>query len=218
MLWLLVVIIVLGISIFTGGGTAAQIGSAAAEVSDSEAIPGIWYLAPVGSILALVFAFIFYRGMKKESEGTDEMKAIAQGVREGANAYLRRQYKVVAIFLVILAAILAYLAFGMAVPVMNPWVPFAFLTGGFFSALCGWLGMKTATYANSRTTNAARKSLDSALKVAFRSGAVMGFVGYTPRPQMSVPTWWAKWKPESPKTTREILQYSPTMLATMLAT
>jgi len=176
MLWLLVVIIVLGISIFTGGGTAAQVGSAAAEVGESVAIPGIWYLAPVGSILALVFAFIFYRGMKKESEGTDEMKAIAQGVREGANAYLRRQYKVVAIFLVILAAILAYLAFGMAVPVMNPWVPFAFLTGGFFSALCGWLGMKTATYANSRTTNAARKSLDSALKVAFRSGAVMGFV------------------------------------------
>ena len=176
MLGLLVVIIVLGISIFTGGGTAAQVGSAAIEASETEAIPGIWYLAPVGSILALVFAYIFYRGMKKESEGTDEMKAIAQGVREGANAYLRRQYKVVAIFLVILAAILAYLAFGMAVPVMNPWVPFAFLTGGFFSALCGWLGMKTATYANSRTTNAARNSLDSALKVAFRSGAVMGLV------------------------------------------
>ncbi len=139
-------------------------------------IPLLWYLAPVGSILALLFAFLFYRRMKRESEGTDEMKAIAQGVREGANAYLKRQYSVVAIFLVALACILAYLAFGMAVPVMNPWVPFAFLTGGFFSGLCGWLGMKTATYANSRTTQAARSSLGAALKISLRSGAVMGLI------------------------------------------
>ncbi|MFC1940882.1 sodium-translocating pyrophosphatase [Chloroflexota bacterium] len=139
-------------------------------------IPLLWYLAPAGAILALIFAFIFYRGMKRESEGTDSMKSIASAVREGANAYLKRQYSVVAIFLVVLAGILAYLAFGLAVPVMNPWVPFAFLTGGFFSGLCGWLGMKTATYANSRTTQAARSSLPSALKIALRSGAVMGLI------------------------------------------
>ena len=170
------VIMVLIISVFTGGGAVAQVGSAAAEAADTTAIPALWYLAPVGAILALVFAYIFYRGMKKEPEGTAEMQIIAQGVREGANAYLKRQYKVVAIVMVVLAAILAYLAFGMAIPVMNPWVPFAFLTGGFFSALCGWLGMKTATYANVRTTNAARNSLNKALQVAFRSGAVMGLV------------------------------------------
>ena len=156
-----------GEAFITGGALTAQ---------ESEAIPLLWYLAPAGSVLALLFAFLFYRGMKQESEGTDKMKAIALGVREGANAYLKRQYKVVAIFLVALACLLAYLAFGMKIPVMNPWVPFAFLTGGFFSALCGWLGMKTATYANSRTTQAARSSLDAALKVAFRSGAVMGLV------------------------------------------
>ncbi len=171
----LVVGLVLLVSFFTAGGTAAQ-GTAAAAAGDSEAIPGLWYLAPVGSLLALLFAFIFYRNMRQESEGTERMQAIAQGVREGANAYLRRQYKVVAVVLVILAAILAYLAFGMAVPIMNGWVPFAFLTGGFFSGLCGWLGMKTATYANARTAHAARTSLDRALKVAFRSGAVMGLV------------------------------------------
>jgi K(+)-stimulated pyrophosphate-energized sodium pump len=166
--------VVLAISIFTGGA-AAQVGDAAAADGSAE-IPGLWYLAPVGSLLALLFAYIFYRAMKRESEGTKEMAEIAQGVREGANAYLKRQYKVVAIFLVVLAALLAVLAFVVKPPVMNPWVPFAFLTGGLFSGLCGWLGMKTATHANSRTTNAARTSLDKALKVAFRSGAVMGLV------------------------------------------
>jgi K(+)-stimulated pyrophosphate-energized sodium pump len=158
-----------------GNVVAAQLGQAAAEAED-ETIPVLWYLAPVGAVLGLVFAFLFYRGMKRESEGTEEMKAIAQGVREGANAYLKRQFTVVAIILVVLSCIFAYLAFGLAVPVMNPWVPFAFLTGGFFSGLCGWLGMKTATYANARTAHAARTSLDQSLKVAFRSGAVMGLV------------------------------------------
>jgi len=150
-----------------GGGSAAPGG---------PGIPKIWYLSPAASVLALIFALHFYRGMKREPEGTDRMKDIASGVREGANAYLRQQYKVVAIFLVALACIFAYLAFGMSVPLMNPWVPFAFLTGGFFSGLCGWLGMKTATYANSRTAQAARGSLDRALRVALRSGAVMGLV------------------------------------------
>ncbi|HEY31948.1 MAG TPA: sodium-translocating pyrophosphatase [Dehalococcoidia bacterium] len=139
-------------------------------------MPGLWYLAPVGSVLALAFAFIFYKGMKRESEGTDEMKSIAQGVREGANAYLKRQFSVVAIFLVVLAILLAVLAFVVKPPLQNGWVPFAFLTGGFFSGLCGWLGMKTATYASARTTHAARTSLNKSLQVAFRSGAVMGLV------------------------------------------
>jgi len=176
MVGLLAIVVVVLVSVFTGGGAAAQVGKLAAEGGGDGAIPALWYLSPAGAVLALLFAFIFYRGMKREPEGTEEMASIALGVREGANAYLRRQYTVVAIVLVVLAAILAYLAFGLAVPVMNPWVPFAFLTGGFFSGLCGWLGMKTATYANARTANAARSSLNRALQVAFRSGAVMGLV------------------------------------------
>ncbi|MDP2919475.1 MAG: sodium/proton-translocating pyrophosphatase, partial [Dehalococcoidia bacterium] len=139
-------------------------------------MPALWWLAPIGALIGLISAIFFYRGMKKEPEGTKAMADIAQGVREGAIAYLKSQYKVVGIVLLVLAAIFAYMAFGLAVPIMNPWVPFAFLTGGFFSGLCGWLGMKTATYANSRTANAARTSLDRALKVAFRSGAVMGLI------------------------------------------
>jgi len=165
--------IILGYWLLGGGGAIAANGDLA---QNNGEIPLIWYLAPFASVLALFFAFWFYRNMKRESEGTDKMKEIAESVREGANAYLKRQYSVVAIFLVILAGILAYLAFGMTVPVMNPWVPFAFLTGGLFSGLCGWLGMKTATYANSRTTHAARSSLPAALKISLRSGAVMGLI------------------------------------------
>ena len=165
--------IILGYWLLGGGGAIAANGDLA---QNNGEIPLIWYLAPFASVLALFFAFWFYRNMKRESEGTDKMKEIAESVREGANAYLKRQYSVVAIFLVILAGILAYLAFGMAVPVMNPWVPFAFLTGGLFSGLCGWLGMKTATYANARTAHAARSSLPAALKVSLRSGAVMGLI------------------------------------------
>ncbi len=166
-------IIVFGISPLGGGVIAAN-----GDVVNTESneVPLLWYLAPFASVLALAFAFWFYREMKKESEGTDRMKEIAASVREGANAYLKRQYSVVAIFLIVLAGVLAYLAFGMAVPVMNKWVPFAFLTGGLFSGLCGWLGMKTATYANARTAQAARSSLPLALKISLRSGAVMGLV------------------------------------------
>ncbi|MBO5629269.1 MAG: sodium-translocating pyrophosphatase, partial [Aeriscardovia sp.] len=112
-----------------------------------------------------------YQSMKKEDEGTDVMKKIAQFVREGAMAYLKQQYKVVGIVFVVLAVIFSVMAvFGL----QNKWVPFAFLTGGFFSGLAGFFGMKTATYASARTANAARESLNSGLKVAFRSGAVMG--------------------------------------------
>jgi K(+)-stimulated pyrophosphate-energized sodium pump len=172
----LIVAVVLVISFFTGGSAAVAQAGEGVDTGGGESIPGLWYLAPVGSVMALTFAFIFYRGMKRESEGTDEMKSIAQGVREGANAYLKRQFSIVAIFLVVLAILLAVLAFVVKPPLQNAWVPFAFLTGGFFSGLCGWLGMKTATYASARTTHAARTSLNKSLQVAFRSGAVMGLV------------------------------------------
>ncbi len=132
----------------------------------------IFFLIPVCSILALVFAYIFYRRMKRADEGTPTMKEIASHVRKGAMAYIKQQYKVVIIVFVILALFFAILAYGFGV--QNPWVPFAFLTGGFFSGLAGFIGMKTATFASSRTANACRTSLNSGLKVAFRSGAVMG--------------------------------------------
>ena len=131
----------------------------------------LFYIVPLASLLALGFAYYFYKNMKKEDEGTETMKKIAQHVREGAMAYLKQQYKVVTIVFIVLAILFAVMAyFGL----QNEWVPFAFLTGGFFSGLAGFFGMKTATYASARTANAARNSLDSGLKVAFRSGAVMG--------------------------------------------
>ena len=132
----------------------------------------LFYAVPAASVLALAFAYIFFRQMMKEEEGTPTMKQIAQYVREGAMAYLKQQYKVVVIVFVILALFFALLAY--VFHVQNPWVPFAFLTGGFFSGLAGFIGMKTATFASGRTANAARRSLNSGLKVAFRSGAVMG--------------------------------------------
>ena len=133
----------------------------------------IVYLTLGASILALLFAFIFFKQMMKEDEGTDLMKKIAKHVRNGAMAYLKQQYKVVAIVFVVLAIVFAVMAY---FHLQNGIVWFAFLTGGFFSALAGFFGMKTATYASARTANAARKSLNGGLKVAFRSGAVMGLV------------------------------------------
>jgi len=132
-----------------------------------------WFI-PLGSILALIFAFVFFRQMKRESEGTDTMAKIAYHVRKGAMAYIKQQYKVVAIVFLIITMTFAFLAYGLHV--QNNWVWGAFLTGGFFSGLAGFFGMKTATYASSRTANAARKSLNSSLRIAFRSGAVMGLV------------------------------------------
>ncbi len=133
----------------------------------------IVYIVLVASILALTFAFIFYKQMMKEDEGTDLMKKIAAYVRKGAMAYLKQQYKVVIIVFIVLAAIFGIMAY---FKLQNGIVWFAFLTGGFFSGLAGFFGMKTATYASARTANAARKSLNSGLQVAFRSGAVMGLV------------------------------------------
>ena len=133
----------------------------------------IVYIVLAASILALTFAFIFYKQMMKQDEGTDLMKKIAAHVRKGAMAYLKQQYKVVIIVFIILAAVFGIMAY---FKLQNGVVWFAFLTGGFFSGLAGFFGMKTATYASARTANAARKSLNSGLQVAFRSGAVMGLV------------------------------------------
>ena len=144
-----------------------------AMAADIATVKALWWIAPISSVIALVMAFVFYRMMKKADEGTDLMKEIAKAVREGAYAYLGRQYRVVTIVFVVLLVILAALAFA---GVQNPFVPIAFLTGGFFSGLAGYLGMKTATYASNRTAQGATTSLNRALKVAFRSGAVMGLV------------------------------------------
>lgn len=137
-------------------------------------IPLIFWLVPVAAVVALGFAWYFFRAMMRESEGTPRMQEIASHVRKGAMAYLKQQYRVVAIIFVILVLFFAFLAYGLGV--QNPWVPFAFLTGGFFSGLAGFIGMRTATYASARTAHAASKSLNKGLKVAFRSGAVMGLV------------------------------------------
>lgn len=147
----------------------------------------LFYFVPVASVIALFFAWLFYHQMKKENEGTPTMKEIAQYVREGAMAYLKQQYKVVGIVFIILAVLFSVLAFGFGV--QNKWVPFAFLTGGFFSALAGYVGMRTATYASARTANAVSKSLNSGLKLAFRSGAVMGLtvVGLG---LLDISVWW----------------------------
>jgi K(+)-stimulated pyrophosphate-energized sodium pump len=133
----------------------------------------LYWLIPSAAVLALIFAYIFFKNMMKNSEGTDKMKEIAQHVREGAMAYLGRQYKVVGLVFLILLVILTVLAY---LKIQNPFVPVAFLTGGFFSGLCGYLGMKTATFASARTANGARNSLNKGLQIAFRSGAVMGLV------------------------------------------
>lgn len=135
-------------------------------------IPQVFWLIPIASIVALSMAYYFFRSMIKADEGTPRMREIAKYVRDGAMAYLKQQYKVVFVVFIVLAVLFAFMAY--ALHVQNEWVPFAFLTGGFFSGLAGFFGMKTATYASGRTANAARKSLDSGLKIAFRSGAVMG--------------------------------------------
>ena len=132
----------------------------------------LFYIVPAAAAIALFFAWFFFRQMMKESEGTITMKEIAKYVRDGAMAYLKQQYKVVTIVFVVLAIFFAILAYGFHI--QNTWVPFAFLTGGFFSGLAGFIGMKTATYASARTANAVSRSLNSGLKLAFRSGAVMG--------------------------------------------
>jgi K(+)-stimulated pyrophosphate-energized sodium pump len=137
-------------------------------------MPVIFWLVPLSSLFALGFAYYFFKQMMSHDEGTDMMKKIAAHVREGAGAYLRQQYKVVIIVFAVITVIFAIMAYGLGI--QNPWVPFAFLTGGAFSGLAGFFGMKAATFASARVAQACRTSLDAGLKLAFRSGAVMGLV------------------------------------------
>jgi len=141
--------------------------------TDVGGILPVWWVAPISSLLALFFAIYFYKKMMSAPEGTEKMIEIARHVREGAYAYLFRQYGVVSLVFLVLLIIFVVLAY---FKVQNPFVPVAFLTGGFFSGLCGFLGMKTATNASARTAQGASVSLNRGLQVAFRSGAVMGLV------------------------------------------
>lgn len=147
-----------------GGGAAA----------DATTVVLCWGIALAGSVIALIFAYRFFQWMVAQNEGDPLMIKIAEAVRQGARAYLNQQYKVVFLFFIIVSALLAWMAFGLNA--QSKWVPLAFWTGGFFSGLAGWFGMKTATLASSRTAQAAKQSLNQGLQVAFRSGAVMGLV------------------------------------------
>ncbi len=160
----------------TGLATAGALlvgAPAAAETGTTSNIGAIWWIAPISSVVALAMAWVLFRMMRAAPDGNDRMREIAQYVREGAFAYLRRQYRVVGIVFAVLALLLAVLAF---MGIQNPFVPVAFLTGGFFSGLCGFIGMNTATLASSRTAEGCRHSLNRGLQVAFRSGAVMGLI------------------------------------------
>lgn len=158
-----------GASVFLSSVTC----SFAATDADTLVMPLIWLIAPLGAVLALVFALIFYKGMMKSSEGNDRMREIAGYVREGAMAYLFRQYKVVSFVFIILFAILVVLSF---MNIQDPLVPFTFLAGGILSGLCGYIGMRTATNASARTAQGVTEGLNKGLQISFRSGAVMGLV------------------------------------------
>jgi inorganic pyrophosphatase/K(+)-stimulated pyrophosphate-energized sodium pump len=154
------------------GGTSSLLAQDGGGSGGNFTFLVIWLVAFAGSVAALVWAVIFFKGMMQADPGNEKMVEIAEYVRQGANAYLRQQYIVVAGFFVVIVLLLSYAAFGLEV--QSKFVPFAFLTGGFFSGLAGWCGMKTATWASSRTSEGARNSLNQGLQVAFRSGAVMG--------------------------------------------
>jgi len=153
---------------------AAEASTDLAIEAENSTVVISWCIAIAGAMFALFTAFRFFCWMVNQSEGDPTMRKIAEHVREGARAYLDRQFKVVTVFFAIVCALLAFMAFGLKT--QSHWVPFAFLTGGFFSALAGWFGMRTATLASARTAHAAKESLNSGLQVAFRSGAVMGLV------------------------------------------
>ncbi len=157
----------------TIASAAQEAAAAATPAVATGGTPLGWWIAPLSSVAALVFAWYFYKKMMSSPPGNETMESIASYVREGAYAYLFRQYKVVTLMFIILSAIFGVLAY---YGIQNPFVPVAFLTGGFFSGLCGFLGMKTATNASSRTAQGATVSLNRALQVAFRSGSVMGLV------------------------------------------
>ncbi|KIO43440.1 MULTISPECIES: sodium-translocating pyrophosphatase [Porphyromonadaceae] len=171
----------------------------------------LFWIVPVCAIIALLFARIFFSHMMKESEGTDTMKRIAGHVRKGAMAYLSQQYKVVGVVFVVLCILFAWMAYGPGL--QNEWVWFAFLTGGFFSGLAGYIGMKTATYASARTANAARRNLNDGLKIAFRSGAVMGLV-VVGLALLDISLWWLllDYFVEEPTTSEKAIVITTTML------
>lgn len=137
-------------------------------------LPWYWFIAPFASILALIFAYIFYAEVRRNDPGNERMQEIASYIKDGAYAYLKQQYIGVSVFFVIAFIIFNLMAWGLHI--LNTWVPIAFVTGGFFSGLAGFIGMKTATMASSRTAQACSKSLNKGLKVAFRAGSVMGLV------------------------------------------
>ena len=147
------------------------VGKLATE-SVARNLPGWWWTAPISGVLSLIMAFVFYKSIMRANPGNERMQEIAGYVQEGAYAYLRRQYKVVGLVFLGLAILLAIMAFGLGV--QHRLVPFAFLTGGLFSGLAGFIGMKTATAASSRTAQGASESLNRGLTIAFRAGAVMG--------------------------------------------
>ena len=177
----------------------------------SSNIPLIFWLVPAAALIALGFARYFFVRMKRQSEGSETMRTIAGHVRKGAMAYLRQQYKIVGIVFLVLCAFFAVLAYGFGV--QNPWVPFAFLTGGFFSGLAGYIGMKTATYASARTAQAASESLDRGLKVAFRSGAMMGLV-VVGLGLLDISAWYLvlEWFYDDVATTQKLVIITTTML------
>ena len=172
---------------------------------------GLFWIVPLCAVIALGFAGIFFKAMMKESEGTDVMKRIAGHVRAGAMAYLRQQYCVVGVVFIVLCVLFAWMAYGPGL--QNGWVWFAFLTGGFFSGLAGYIGMKTATYASARTANAARRSLNDGLKIAFRSGAVMGLV-VVGLALLDISLWWwvLNYFVDEPSAAEKTIMITTTML------
>jgi K(+)-stimulated pyrophosphate-energized sodium pump len=143
------------------------------EVIVRPALPVVWWIGILAALTALAFAYFFYKQMMRESEGTPKMIEIASAVREGAMAYLRRQYRIVSIAFVALVIIFAIMAF---FKLQSPVVPIGFLTGGILSGLAGFIGMKAATNASARTAHATAGSLTNGLKISLRAGAVMGLV------------------------------------------
>lgn len=172
---------------------------------------GLFWIVPLCAVIALGFAGIFFKAMMKESEGTDVMKRIAGHVRAGAMAYLRQQYRVVGVVFIVLCVLFAWMAYGPGL--QNGWVWFAFLTGGFFSGLAGYIGMKMATYASARTANAARRSLNDGLKIAFRSGAVMGLV-VVGLALLDISLWWwvLNYFVDEPSAAEKTIMITTTML------
>ncbi|MBN2055985.1 sodium-translocating pyrophosphatase [bacterium] len=169
----------------------------------------LFVIAPAASALALVFAYVFYVQTKKKSEGTPRMQEIAKYVRDGAMAYLKQQYKVVTLFFV--AAFIFFFFLAFVLHVQSKWVPFAFITGGFFSGLAGFLGMKTATMASARTAEGARHSLNEGLQVAFRSGAVMGLV-VVGLGLLDISIWYLVLSRFLPETDHKLVELTVTML------